>query len=77
MIKIWFLMAYIAYPNVPAISYQGFGGYAEKQKCENLILTTENYISNLEINRGTTAYVNVRCEEIYAFPTSLKSDNSI
>ena len=69
-------MAYIAYPNVPEISYQGFGGFLEKQECENRTIIIENYISNLEIKRGKTAYVNVRCEEIYAFPSSLK-DKSI
>ncbi len=68
-------MAYIAYPNVPAISYQGFGGYLEKQECEARTVIIENYISNLEIKRGKTAYVNVICEEIYAFPSSLKDES--
>ena len=40
MIKIWFLMAYIAYPNVSAIVYKGFGGYVEKEECESLLIDT-------------------------------------
>ena len=31
MIKIWFLMALMSYPNVSAIAYKGFGGYLEKE----------------------------------------------
>ena len=69
-------MAYISYPNVDTISYQGFGGFMKKEECEARIVIIENYISNLEIKRGNTAYVNVICEEIYSFPSSLK-DKSI
>ena len=73
MIKIWFLMAYIAYPNVSAIVYKGFGGYVEKEECESLLIDTENYVVDFEARQGrTTLYVNVACEEIFAFPGSIK-----
>jgi len=73
MIKIWFLMAYIAYPNVSSIVYKGFGGYVEKEECESFLIDTENYIVDFEFKQGrTTLYVNVACEEILAFPESIK-----
>ena len=34
MVKIWFLMALMSYPNVPVIAYKGFGGFLEKEECE-------------------------------------------
>ena len=70
-------MAYIAYPNVPTISYQGFGGYYEQEECEAQVLRIENFITDLEIKRGKTPYVTVRCEEIYAFPSSIKDNKKI
>ena len=73
MIKIWFLMAYIAYPDVAAIVYKGFGGYEDKEECESLLIPTENYIVEFEARQGrTTLYVNVACEEILTFPGSIK-----
>jgi len=51
MIKIWFLMALISYPNIPAISYKGYGGFYEKEKCEDRRILAEETIANMEINR--------------------------
>ena len=66
-------MAYIAYPDVAAIVYKGFGGYVEKEECESLLIDTENYVVDFEARQGrTTLYVNVACEEILAFPESIK-----
>ena len=66
-------MAYIAYPDVSAIVYKGFGGYVEKEGCESRLIDIENYIVDFEAKQGrTTLYVNVACEEILAFPGSIK-----
>ena len=65
-------MAYMAYPNVPAIHYKGFGGYDLKEDCEERIIQLENEIVDMETKRGYTAYVTVRCEEVWAFPEALE-----
>ena len=72
MIKIWFLMALMSYPNVPAIAYKGFGGYLEKEECEEMRVTAENTIANYEIARGNTVYIKTFCMEMDAFESQLK-----
>ena len=72
MIKIWFLMALMSYPNVPAIAYKGFGGYLEKEECEAMRVTAENTIANYEIARGNTVYIKTFCMEMDAFESQLK-----
>ena len=70
MIKIWFLMALISYPNIPAISYKGYGGFYEKEECEDRRILAEETIANMEINRGTKAFfIETYCMEMFAFPT--------
>ena len=70
MIKVWFLMALISYPNIPAISYKGYGGFYEKEKCEDRRILAEETIANMEINRGTQAFfIETYCMEMFAFPT--------
>ena len=70
MIKVWFLMALMAYPNINAIHYKGYGGFNEKEECEATRTIIENMISQTEIDRGTPAFfVETFCMEMYAFPS--------
>ena len=52
MITVWFLVALMSYPNIPAIAYKGFGGFLEKEECEEKKILAENQLTNFEINRG-------------------------
>ena len=72
MIKIWFLMALMSYPNVPAIAYKGFGGFLEKEECEEKRVAAENQIANFEMQRGNTVYIKTFCMEMDAFESQLK-----
>jgi hypothetical protein len=72
MIKVWFLMALISYPNVPAITYKGFGGFFEKSECEDKRIFAENMITNYEIRRGNTVYIETYCMEFEAFENTFK-----
>ena len=70
MIKVWFLMTLMSYPHLPAISYKGFGGYLEKEKCEEARVIAENQIANFEIKRGNTVYIVSYCMEFDSFESS-------
>ena len=72
MIKIWFLMALMSNPNTPAIAYKGFGGYLEKEECENSRVLAENQIAAFESRRGNTVYIETFCMEMEAFDSSLR-----
>jgi hypothetical protein len=72
MIKIWFLMALMSYPNMPAIAYKGFGGYLEKEECEEMRVTAENQLTDFELQRGNTVYIETFCMEMDAFESQLK-----
>ena len=72
MIKIWFLMALMSYPNTPAIAYKGFGGYLEKEECENSRVLAENQVAAFESRRGNTVYIETFCMEMEAFDSSLR-----
>jgi len=70
MIKIWFLMALMAYPNINAIHYKGFGGFNTPEECEDTRLTVENMVAQMEIDRGTLSFfVETFCMEMYAYPS--------
>jgi hypothetical protein len=70
LIKIWFLMALMAYPNINAIHYKGYGGFDKQEECEKTRVLVENMISQNEINKGTAAFlVETYCLEMYAFPS--------
>ena len=63
-------MALMAYPNINAIHYKGYGGFNEKEECEATRPIIENMISQTEIDRGTPAFfVETFCMEMYAFPS--------
>ena len=69
MIKVWFLMALMSYPNLNAIHYKGFGGFTTEEECEEKRILTENGIVDMEMQRGNTVYIETYCMEMYAFPT--------
>ena len=69
MIKVWFLMALMSYPNLNAIHYKGFGGFTSKEECEDVRIATENGIAEMEMQRGSTVYIETYCMEFNAFPT--------
>ena len=73
MIKVWFLMALMSYPNINAIHYKGFGGFTSKEECEEVRILTENGIAEMEMQRGNTVYIETYCMEMYAFPTQFKA----
>jgi len=72
VIKIWFLMVLMSYPNVPAITYKGFGGFFEKEECEGNMVIVENMMADYETKRGNTVYIESYCIEMKTFETQLK-----
>ena len=72
MIKIWFLMALMSYPNMPAIMYKGYGGFLTLEECEEKRILIENQITNFEMQRGNTVYIETYCMEFEAFENQLK-----
>ena len=77
MIKVWFLVALMSYPNFPAISYKGFGGFLEKEECEERKIIAENQIANFEMQRGDTVYIETFCLEMEAFESQLKKKKEL
>ena len=77
MIKIWFLMALMSYPNVPAIVYKGFGGFLEKEECEEKKILVENQIANIEMTRGNTVYIETYCMEFETFKGSVLKNKKL
>ena len=77
MIKVWFLVALMSYPNFPAISYKGFGGFLEKEECEERKIIAENQIANFEMQRGNTVYIETYCMEFEAFESQLKKKKDL
>ena len=77
MIKIWFLMALMSYPHMPAISYKGYGGFLEKEECEERRIIAENMIVDYEMRRGNTVYIETFCMEMEAFETQLEKKKEL
>ena len=77
MIKIWFLVALMSYPNFPAISYKGFGGFLEKEEWEERKIIAENQIANFEMQRGNTVYIETFCLEMEAFESQLEKKKEL
>ena len=65
-------MILMSYPNVPAITYKGFGGFFDKQECEDRRILVENIIADYEMRRGNTVYIETFCMEMEAFESQLK-----
>jgi len=74
VITVWFLMALMAYPNINAIHYKGYGGFKTLEKCEERRIVVENMVVNAEIARGTPSfYVETYCMEMTAFPSQFNA----
>ena len=65
-------MALMSYPNLSAIAYRGFGGFLEKEECEEQRILAENVIANFEMQRGNTVYIETFCLEMEAFESQLQ-----
>ena len=77
MITVWFLMALMSYPNMPAIAYKGYGGFLEKEECEERRIIAENMIADYEMKRGNTVYIEMYCMEMEAFENQLKKKKEL
>ena len=77
MITVWFLMALMSYPNMPAIAYKGYGGFLEKEECEERRIIAENMIADYEMRRGNTVYIETYCMEMEAFKTQLEKKKEL
>jgi len=73
MVTVWFLLALIAFPDLPAINYKGYYAYHTKEDCEIQKISLENFIVDMELKRGkTTIFVDTYCLEMQAFQNQLK-----
>ena len=73
MATVWFLIALIAVPGIPAISYKGYFAYHTEVQCEEQRVFLENFIVEQEISKGnSTFYVETYCLEMQAFDDQLK-----
>ena len=70
-------MALMSYPHMPAIMYKGYGGFLEKEECEERRVMAENLIANYEIRRGNTVYIETYCMEMEAFQTQLEKKKEL
>ena len=64
-------MVLMSYPNMPAIAYKGYGGFFEKQECEDNRALVENMVADYEMQRGNTVYIESYCMEMEAFTSGL------
>ena len=65
-------MVLMSYPNMPAIAYKGYGGFFEKQECEDNRAIVENMVADYEMQRGNTVYIESYSMEMEAFKAQLK-----
>ena len=77
MITVWFLMALMSYPDLPAIAYRGYGGFLSMEDCEEKRVLVENDIARIETERGNTVYIETYCMEFEAFESQLKKDKKL
>ncbi len=70
-------MVLMSYPNMPAISYKGYGGFLEKEECEERRIIAENLIAEYEMRRGNTVYIETYCMEMEAFITQLEKKKEL
>ena len=77
MITVWFLMALMSYPDLPAIAYKGYGGFLTQEDCEEKRILVENDIARMETERGNTVYIESYCMEFEAFENQLKKDKKL
>ena len=73
MATVWFLLALIAVPGTPAISYKGYFAYHTEVQCEEQRVFLENFVVDQEIGKGNgTFFVETFCLEMRAFEDQLK-----
>ena len=77
MVTVWFLVALMSYPNLPAIAYKGFGGFLTQEECEERRIIAENQIAQFEIQRGNTVYIETFCLEMEAFKSQLEKKKEL
>ena len=77
MITVWFLMALMSYPDLPAIAYRGYGGFLSMEECEEKKILIENDIARIETERGNTVYIETYCMEFEAFESQLKKGKKL
>ena len=70
-------MVFMSYPNVPAITYKGFGGFFDKQECEDNRALVENMMAEYEIQKENTVYIESYCMEMQAFESQLKKSKEL
>ena len=74
MTTVWFLLALIAFPDLPTMNYKGYYAYHTKEDCEIQKMSLENFIVESQMRKGlkTAIYVETFCLEMQAFPEQLK-----
>ena len=77
MVTVWFLMALMSYPNLPAIAYKGYGGFLTSDECEEKRILIENQINNYEMQRNNKVYIETYCMEFDAFESQLKKKKEL
>ena len=70
-------MVLMSYPNVPAITYKGFGGFFEEQECEDNRAIVENMVADYEMQRGNTVYIESYWMEMEAFENQFKEKKKL
>ena len=77
MVTIWFLMALMSYPDLPAIMYKGYGGFLLMEECEEKRILVENDIARIAIERGNIVYIETYCMEFETFEDSVIKDKKL
>ena len=73
MVTVWFLIALIALPGIPSISYKGYYAYHTEEACEMQRPSLENFIVDQELRKGHNPfYVETYCLEMQAFEDQLR-----
>jgi len=73
MVTVWFLIALIALPGIPALNYKGYYAFHSLEECEMQRPSLENFIVDIELRRGNNPfYVETYCLEMQAFEDQLK-----
>ena len=72
MATVWFLLALIAFPGIPALNYKGYYAYHSLEDCESQKISLENFIVDMEIKKGNNVfYIQTYCLEMDAFQNQL------
>ena len=73
MATVWFLIALIALPGVPAINYKGYYAYHTEEACETQRPSLENFIVDQQLRKGHNPFnVQTYCLEMQVFEDQLR-----